>query len=568
MLNNLNKKVCIKTIIIENCHEQISTELNLFQFIKRFNQLGWVLSNKQLNENTEQIIISQKQKHAQKMSKVWSKRPEYCNDNQQINIESIQISIRYGTPTYFIYVNNKQTHAQIKRYSEFRKFYDQINKAISQTTTMKDVKKLFPSKEIFNKNTHPNVMYQRKKLFNLYFAALIKFANDNDKHTKFIINHHLQYFIYDIDTNIDNTKSNVTQMTHHRTNLSVTYNDEIDSMLRHTRQKDMKIKKMLFLGTECSGKSTFFKQLIAMFQGGWSDNALKDYIEQIECQIISQMKKLIFVTKQCIEEKVNDVDDLNLKIKSLESIKYVKFLENNAEINDEVAYHINNLWSDDAIKYGFQFRAQYLIPDSCSHFFDRINIICNDDYLPTIEDMLLIRKATTGIIEKQFILNGTIYHAFDVGGQRNERKKWIHCFENVTVVIFVASLSAYDECISDDKTVNSMHESLQVFEEMVNSRWFRYNSFILFLNKRDIFTEKILSKPIIECFPKYKGPLNDFDSNYNFIKREYEMKNLNPKEKHVYTHCTCATDRDNARQVFNDVEQIVIQNSLHKGGLI
>eukprot|EP01084_Bolivina_argentea_P188784 324871_1 len=113
-----------------------------------------------------------------------------------------------------------------------------------------------------------------------------------------------------------------------------------------------------------------------------------------------------------------------------------------------------------------------------------------------------------------------------------------------------------------------MHETLSLFQEICNSRWFINTSFILFLNKRDIFSQKIKVKPITQCFPKYAGPIDDFDSNYNFIKKEFELKNSNPKEKHIYTHCTCATDRDNTERVFNDVQHIVIQNSLHKGGLI
>lgn len=44
---------------------------------------------------------------------------------------------------------------------------------------------------------------------------------------------------------------------------------------------------------------------------------------------------------------------------------------------------------------------------------------------------------------------------FDVGGQRSERKKWIHCFEGVTCIIFCAALSAYDMVLVEDKEVVS-----------------------------------------------------------------------------------------------------------------
>jgi hypothetical protein len=44
---------------------------------------------------------------------------------------------------------------------------------------------------------------------------------------------------------------------------------------------------------------------------------------------------------------------------------------------------------------------------------------------------------------------------FDVGGQRSERKKWIHCFENVTAIVFLVALSEYDQMLYEDDSVVS-----------------------------------------------------------------------------------------------------------------
>ena len=44
-----------------------------------------------------------------------------------------------------------------------------------------------------------------------------------------------------------------------------------------------------------------------------------------------------------------------------------------------------------------------------------------------------------------------LYRMFDVGGQRSERKKWIHCFEGVTAIIFCVALSAYDLVLAEDE---------------------------------------------------------------------------------------------------------------------
>ena len=97
------------------------------------------------------------------------------------------------------------------------------------------------------------------------------------------------------------------------------------------------------------------------------------------------------------------------------------------------------------------------------------------------------------------------YRMVDVGGQRSERKKWIHCFQDVTAVIFCVAMSEYDLKLYEDETVNRMHESIKLFDEICNSRWFAETSIVLFLNKSDLFREKIKKVNLNVCFPDYQG---------------------------------------------------------------
>jgi len=118
-----------------------------------------------------------------------------------------------------------------------------------------------------------------------------------------------------------------------------------------------------------------------------------------------------------------------------------------------------------------------------------------------------------------------------------------------------------------------MTEALALFEEVCNSRWFKKTSMILFLNKCDVFAEKIQRVPISVAFPEYGGP-QTYQDCAAYIQQQFEKLNKVPAEggavgsKKIYTHITCATDRNNVHAVFNAVKDIIIQNSLAAAGLI
>jgi len=158
------------------------------------------------------------------------------------------------------------------------------------------------------------------------------------------------------------------------------------------------------------------------------------------------------------------------------------------------------------------------------------------------------------------------YRMLDVGGQRSERKKWIHCFENVTAILFLVAISEYDQNLIEDETVNRMQEALTLFDSICNSRWFVKTSIILFLNKIDLFQEKLPHSPIANYFPDYEGG-DDYDLATEYFLKRFVMLNQSDT-KQVYTHYTCATDTTQIKFVMAAVNDIIIQTNLRECGLL
>lgn len=84
-------------------------------------------------------------------------------------------------------------------------------------------------------------------------------------------------------------------------------------------------------------------------------------------------------------------------------------------------------------------------------YFADVDRLFAKDYLPSDQDILRARLRTTGISETIFDTGNLTYRMFDVGGQRSERKKWIHVFDNVQVVLFLVAISGYDHVLVEDR---------------------------------------------------------------------------------------------------------------------
>jgi len=84
------------------------------------------------------------------------------------------------------------------------------------------------------------------------------------------------------------------------------------------------------------------------------------------------------------------------------------------------------------------------------------------DFYPTKDDIVRTRQMTNGIVEHTLPLFDLECKVIDVAGQRNQRRKWIHLFEGVDLVVFVASIADYNLPLKEDPSVNGLQESLRV----------------------------------------------------------------------------------------------------------
>jgi len=396
------------------------------------------------------------------------------------------------------------------------------------------------------------------------------------------------------------------------------YNSEIEQNLQREKKSDKLLRKLLLLGSGSSGKSTFFKQLKQIYQdvglvpAQWEECK---FLIRSNCitSIVMLLQKSQFLydlDKELYKDCYIDLDD------SKEVVGHIQRVLDNQSAEDLapqtaaiLAESISFLWKLPQVKATYENRHHFSFIENMDYFFAKNDQIFDMKYEPTMEDVLRSRARTTGLIEEKFKINDVWFSIFDAGGQRTERRKWIELFEGVTAIIFVAALNHYCTVLFEDERKNAMHESLELFHEIVNAKWFRKTAVVLFLNKNDIFEQRLkegltldiafgegwkgrLKKGItldMKFGEDWKGPnyqdergVDENGTPYSdagwlkkcseegakFIGKKYRDMNTKYPQKKIFQHVTTATDRNNVEKVFWDVQNIIISKNLTGAGLV
>jgi len=331
---------------------------------------------------------------------------------------------------------------------------------------------------------------------------------------------------------------------------------EIDSLFKF---------KILLLGAGESGKSTIVKQLKLLHKYKIEAKEKKQVAQGLHQNVLECMKALI---TQVPVFKEHEFSPEEAKI-----AEEVTAHNEQERITPELGQRILKLFQSPAIQHAYSRRNEFWLLDSFEYYIEHLERFCDDQFDPTEEDVLMARIRTTGIVvtnlkqklvrESQYEPEYLDFEVVDVGGQRNERKKWIHCFDDVKCVLFIVNLAGWDQVLFEDASKNRMEEALELFQKVTHDPVFEKTPIFLFLNKKDLFESMILKKDLKTRFPEYDGGHN-LRPALEFVLQQFTARM--PAGKPLTHEFVSARVRSDIRGAFNSVKKTLYED--HRDALI
>ena len=269
-----------------------------------------------------------------------------------------------------------------------------------------------------------------------------------------------------------------------------------------------------------AGKNTVFKQ----FCKGRKDHSDRDlafykneaYVNLIltVAAIYDKMTKLsLHLSNEEHERFAMDMQALSVNVTSV-NLKY----------SSEMHNKMIGIFSDtEFTRYLNEYFYEAHCPEGVRYFIDKIRSISPDHYTPTHEDIVHMRRKNTGITTTTIEYKNTTIALTLVAGQRSERKKWNAVLKTGSVMLFVASLSDYDQVCYEDESTNRQNDSLNLFESYISREQFLGETVYLLLNKVDVFKTKYANSDLSLCYPSFsRSQYPTAESAIQFITQQFE----------------------------------------------
>ncbi|KDQ55943.1 hypothetical protein JAAARDRAFT_36721 [Jaapia argillacea MUCL 33604] len=245
------------------------------------------------------------------------------------------------------------------------------------------------------------------------------------------------------------------------------------------------------------------------------------------------------------------------------------------EVISECREDMKALWHDPVVR-GVLWRRGVRMEETSGFFLNDIDRIATRDYDPSDDDVVRARLRTVGIQEHSFVFEegraaGHEWLMYDVGGARTSRAAWLPFFDDVDAIIFMAPISAFDEKLVEDRRVNRLDDTYQLWKSVVSSRLLSHTQIILFMNKVDILKKKIKDGVRVKDWvTSYGDRKNDAVSVLKYFQQHFkEISKLHsPEPRPFYVHVTSVVDTTTTATTLDTVEEGILRNHLRRADLL
>lgn len=316
--------------------------------------------------------------------------------------------------------------------------------------------------------------------------------------------------------------------------------------------------KIILLGSKGGGKTTIWEHLKLLYCGGLQQEERERILINIKNDLIYNMKNIIESGQEKDHFYENELQEY------ARDILDIIFVDE--ALTPEIAHKIKALWDDPFTKIEYQNNIKFNLNDYAYFFFEKSEIIAQDDYVLTDEDVLKSYYSNGAIALNYLIIENKIISARLLDPDRRRLKECRplrHTLETSKFLIFVVSLTDFCYFIDDDETtIRISEDSINMFENYANSDRFILKPILLIFNKKDLFERRlnVFMDEFQKAYPEFKGDIKNTDECIEYIKYCYlsKISKDRKQEAWVETLIISAFDEKNCQKLY----QIIVSKIL------
>ena len=324
---------------------------------------------------------------------------------------------------------------------------------------------------------------------------------------------------------------------------------------------------VVLLGAGNCGKTTFIKQMMYEFKGGFDPSTSQGFVKDIQYNVLRCVGSALATGEIEVDEfhqkQVELVKGMHERFASKErwSVE-VLMLQDHLVENKEA---LDALIAVSKMSTLMEYAEKHLSKEAEYLFLQDVDRIFREDYAPPKEHILRVRLPTIGKHDYEFDVGDLVLDITDVAGQKETRSTWLPVVAGADVVCYITSVADYKK--KPDQKYTGHEESLDLFELLVEAQEMQNKLLFVLLNKTDKLYDQYFAKNPKDSIKDYNPKMDSPDSFIGYLDNEFSQLAKSVTEE-LNCEPVCSLDPDNFNKMFAILKREIIKNKLRSSGLM